>query len=144
MVFTIRPSVVSARTDACNALEIGAVRWLQDCFGGGSEQRTRVVNEMCGIAQEALDWIGEVAGHLLHPRAIGVGADAGNVDLAGWMANLLFGRSLRIDAPGANRRVVAVRQDQVAILKPTRLDRSECRHKVLLPFMDHALTVLFA
>ncbi len=46
------------------------------------EKRVGVVDEMCGIAQEAVYWIGQVPCDLFHPGAIGIDANTRDVNLA--------------------------------------------------------------
>ena len=47
------------------------------------EKRVSVVDEVCGISEEPVTAVEEVAGNLLHPRFIGGDTDTGDVNPAG-------------------------------------------------------------
>ena len=68
--------------DAFYTFRTSTVRSLQNRLEVSGEERVSVVNEMGSIAQEPIDGIGQIARHLLHPGAIGIQADASDVDLA--------------------------------------------------------------
>ena len=42
-----------------------------------------VMNQLARGPQEAIDWIGQIAGHLFHPLAVGLRVDPGDVHTAG-------------------------------------------------------------
>ncbi len=41
------------------------------------------MNQLTRGSQEAIDWIGQIAGHLFHPPAIGLRVDPSDVHTAG-------------------------------------------------------------
>ena len=69
--------------DEFDALIIGAIySRSQNCLEVCGKERIGVVNEMCGVAQEAVDGLGQVACDLFHPGAVWIDANARDVDFA--------------------------------------------------------------
>ena len=55
----------------------------QDLAKDPRVERIAVMNQLTRGSQEAIDWIGQIAGHLFHPPAIGLRVDPSDVHTAG-------------------------------------------------------------
>ena len=55
----------------------------QDLAKDPRVERIAVMNQLARGPQEAIDWIGQIAGHLFHPLAVGLRVDPGDVHTAG-------------------------------------------------------------
>ena len=55
----------------------------QDLATDPRVERIAVMNQLTRGSQEAIDWIGQIAGHLFHPPAIGLRVDPSDVHTAG-------------------------------------------------------------
>ena len=72
----------------------------QDLAKDPRVERIAVMNQLARGPQEAIDRIGQIAGHLFHPLAVGLWVDPGDVHTAGLQFDHEERRNTAEDRPG--------------------------------------------